>query len=83
MSYLKMALAALPATAGVGEAGAQRCDSTRQSPAPQQHVLICVECAHFEINNGPNPRQGWGKCRLKQNKGRYGCATACEKNFNS
>jgi hypothetical protein len=45
---------------------------------PQEHVLTCSSCPHFEANHGPNPRQGWGRC-LKRNKGRYGCATACEK----
>jgi hypothetical protein len=45
---------------------------------PQEHVLTCADCPHFEANYGPNPLQGWGKC-LKRNKGRYGCATACEK----
>ena len=159
MSYLKMALAALQATTGAGESGAQRCGYTSQapnytptteapqasppacpvtcaaacpwyarnpwthyptfgawchrrmehlvvgrlaceefrhgevpprqnhervlqvqpltSPAPQEHVLTCSSCPHFEANHGPNPRQGWGRC-LKRNKGRYGCATACE-----
>jgi hypothetical protein len=94
MSYLKMALKALQATTGVDEAGTQRSGFTSQapnhtpttevsqvqpstSPAPQEHVLTCADCHHFEANQGPNPLQGWGKC-LKRNRGRYGCATACE-----
>ena len=68
MSYLKMALEALQATTSEGEAGAQRCGFT--SPAPNHTPAT-------EANQGPNPLQGWGKC-LKRNKGRYGCATACE-----
>ena len=28
------------------------------SPAPQEHVLTCADCPHFEVNYGPNPRQG-------------------------
>jgi hypothetical protein len=47
------------------------------SPAPQEHVLTCTDCPHFEANQGPNPRQGWGRC-VKRGKGRYGCAMACE-----
>jgi hypothetical protein len=47
------------------------------SPAPQEHILTCSSCPHFEPNDGPNPQQAWGRC-LKRNKGRYGCATACE-----
>jgi hypothetical protein len=43
-------------------------------------ILTCADCYNFEPNNGPNPRQGWGKC-LKRNQGRYGCATACEEVF--
>lgn len=95
MSYLKMALAVLQTTTGAGEAGAQRCGYTSQapnhtpvteaaqvqpttSPTSWEHVLTCADCPHFEANQGPNPRQGWGRC-LKRNKGRYGCATACEK----
>ena len=50
------------------------------SPAPQEHVLTCADCPHFEGNHGPNPRQGWGKC-LKRGRGRFGCATACEEVF--
>ena len=83
MSYLKMALAALQATTGAGEAGAQRCGYTSQAPnntptteAPQEHVLVCYECPWHE-HDTVNPSEGWGKC-LKRNKGRYGCATACE-----
>ena len=44
---------------------------------PREHVLTCADCPHFEANQGPNPREGWGRC-LKRNKGRFGCATACE-----
>jgi hypothetical protein len=40
-------------------------------------AFTCVDCSHFEANHGPNPRQGWGRCS-KRNRGRYGCATACE-----
>ena len=50
------------------------------SPAPQEHVLTCADCPHFEGNHGPNPRQGWGKC-LKRGRGRFGCATACAEAF--
>ena len=47
------------------------------SPGSQEHVLTCADCPHFEVNQGPNPRQGWGRC-AKRGKGRYGCAMACE-----
>jgi len=40
-------------------------------------AFTCVDCSHFEANHGLNPRQGWGRCS-KRNRGRYGCATACE-----
>jgi hypothetical protein len=46
-------------------------------PAAPERTLTCFDCPHFEIYPGPNPSQAWGKC-LKKNKGRYGCATACE-----
>jgi hypothetical protein len=46
-------------------------------PAPRERIITCADCPHFEANQGPNPLQGWGKC-LKRNRGRYGCATACE-----
>ena len=46
-------------------------------PAPRERIITCADCPHFEANQGPNPREGWGKC-LKRNKGRFGCATACE-----
>lgn len=47
-------------------------------PALPERLLTCADCPHFEANQGPNPLQAWGRC-LKRNKGRYGCATACEK----
>jgi hypothetical protein len=47
-------------------------------PAPRERIITCADCPHFEANQGPNPREGWGRC-LKRNKGRFGCATACEK----
>ena len=47
------------------------------APASSEHTTTCCECHHFEANRGPNPRQGWGRC-LKRNKGRFGCARACE-----
>jgi hypothetical protein len=50
------------------------------SPASQERVLTCADCPHFEQNHGPTPRQGWGRC-LRRGRGRYGCATACEKVF--
>ena len=46
-------------------------------PAPPERVLTCADCPHFEANQGPNPREGWGRC-LRRKKGRFGCATACE-----
>ena len=45
-------------------------------PAPTEHILTCFECPLHE-HDTVNPSEGWGKC-LKRNKGRYGCATACE-----
>jgi hypothetical protein len=48
------------------------------SPNPQERILTCADCPNFEANQGPNPRQGWGKC-LKRGRGRFACATACEK----
>jgi hypothetical protein len=51
-----------------------------KSSAPLEHVLTCADCPHFEANQGPNPRQGWGKC-LKRGRGRFGCATACAEVF--
>ena len=42
-----------------------------------ERILTCADCGFHEYQ-GPNPRQGWGRC-LKRNKGRFGCATACEK----
>jgi len=45
-------------------------------PAPRERVLTCADCPHFEANQGPNPREGWGRC-LRRKKGRFGCATAC------
>ncbi len=48
-----------------------------QTPAPGERVLACADCPQFQANSGPNPSQGWGRC-LKRNKGRYGCAMACE-----
>ena len=50
-------------------------------PNPPERILTCADCTHFEANHGPNPRQGWGRC-LKRNKGRFGCATACEAALN-
>jgi DNA primase len=47
------------------------------SPDSPESSFICAECPHFQPNNGQNPRQGWGRC-LKRNKGRFGCAAACE-----
>lgn len=44
---------------------------------PSSELTTCGDCHRFEANQGPNPRQGWGRC-LERNKGRYGCATACE-----
>ena len=44
--------------------------------APQEHVITCADCPHFEANHGPNTRQGWGRC-AKRGKGRHGCAMAC------
>jgi hypothetical protein len=89
MSYLKMALAAMKAATVEGEVGGQRPKFAGQGPIqtprcekspspPIERILTCADCPYFEANHGPNPRQGWGKC-LKRNKGRYGCATACEK----
>jgi hypothetical protein len=46
------------------------------SPAPQEHILTCFDCPMHE-HDPINPPEGWGRC-LKRNKGRYGCATACE-----
>ena len=31
------------------------------SPGPREHVLTCADCPHFEANQGPNRRQGWGR----------------------
>ena len=87
MSYLKLALAALQATTSVGEAGTQRFGFTSQAPShtptpespqtsPRERLLTCGDCPLHE-HDTVNPSEGWGKC-LKLNKGRYGCATACE-----
>lgn len=43
---------------------------------PHQQV-VCSQCHHFKPNDGPNPRQGWGRCE-KRRRGRFGVATACE-----
>jgi hypothetical protein len=42
---------------------------------PQQRVT-CFQCHQFSPNDGPNPRQGWGRC-LKRGRGRFGCAVGC------
>jgi hypothetical protein len=47
-------------------------------PALPESILTCADCPHFEANHGPNPRQGWGRCLIR-NRGRYACATGCEK----
>jgi hypothetical protein len=51
------------------------------SPTPLDKIFTCADCSHFEANHGPNPGQSWGRC-LKRNKGRFGCATACETALN-
>lgn len=88
MSYLKMALQAIKTTADKADAETQErrpvsqktnhLDPVESAPAASlEHILTCADCSHFEANNGPNPREGWGYCRKRQN-GRYGCAMACE-----
>ena len=60
-------------------------NSYKQVPMAQtqpEHILTCADCLLFEANNGPNPREGWGYCRKRQN-GRYGCAMACEATLSS
>jgi len=92
MSYLKMALRALESAT---EREDQECRSAGiselvssylpiEKPAkPTERVLSCFECFHFRLAvNSPNPTQAWGHCR-KQNKGRYGVATACEAILNT
>ena len=50
-------------------------------PGNPEHAITCTDCPHFQPNNGQSQRQGWGRC-LKINKGRFGCATACEAALN-
>jgi hypothetical protein len=50
-------------------------------PNPPERTFTCADCTHFEASHGPNPRQSWGRC-LKRNRGRFGCATACEAALN-
>ena len=60
-------------------------NSYKQVPMAQaqpEHILTCADCPHFKANKGPNPREGWGYCRKRQN-GRYGCAMACEATLSS
>jgi hypothetical protein len=45
-------------------------------PAPNEHILTCADC-DFHKYQGPNPRQGWGRCTFKE-KGCYGLRPACE-----
>ena len=52
-------------------------------PVQPERILTCYECGRFQpAANSPNPTQAWGHCR-KQNKGRYGVATACEAILNT
>jgi hypothetical protein len=44
-------------------------------PAPPEHILTCADCG-FHKYQGPNPRQGWGRCTFK-GKGCYGLKPAC------
>jgi hypothetical protein len=46
-------------------------------PDSPESAFTCTDCHHFQPNNGRNPRQGWGRC-FTRNKGRFGCAMACE-----
>lgn len=44
-------------------------------PATGERVLNCADCGFHEYQ-GPNPRQGWGRCTFK-GKGCYGLRAAC------
>jgi hypothetical protein len=44
-------------------------------PATLERILSCADCGFHEYQ-GPNPRQGWGRCKLK-NRGCYGLRPAC------
>jgi hypothetical protein len=46
-------------------------------PAMPERILTCFECGHFRPAVSPNPTQAFGRCE-KRNRGRYGCATACD-----
>jgi hypothetical protein len=47
-------------------------------PILSERILTCHECDHFRpAVTSLNPTQAFGHCE-KRNRGRYGCATACE-----
>jgi hypothetical protein len=49
-----------------------------QTQEASDRILTCFECGFFRpAVNSPNPTQAFGRCQ-KREKGRYGCATACE-----
>ena len=87
MSYLKLALQALEAaTDKGGQREAQTTVISEHVPdhtpfetphfSPPEHILTCADC-DFHKYQGPNPRQGWGRCTFKE-KGCYGLRPACE-----
>jgi hypothetical protein len=93
MSYLKMALQAIKTNVDAAKTETQDFSLVDQrtknldpiestSATSLEGILTCADCPHFKANNGPNPREGWGYCRKRQN-GRYGCAMACEATLSS
>lgn len=89
MSYLKMALRALESTtdervdreaqtAGIANHVSDHTFVETPQDSPLERILTCFDCGHFRLAvNSPNPTQAFGLCE-KRNRGRYGCATACE-----
>jgi hypothetical protein len=58
----------------------ERIRATKDDDFTQAEVragVTCFQCHYFAPNDGPNPRQGWGRCQRRR-RGRYGCAKVCK-----